>query len=81
MMLGTHKTSITLEDEFWTVIKNIAAEHETSVGSLIAAISENDHAGNLSSAIRVFAVEYMHERAITGSADRVMARIAPKLAA
>ena len=36
--LDDHKTSVTIEDAFWTALKQIAAAQETSVGQLIAAI-------------------------------------------
>jgi predicted DNA-binding ribbon-helix-helix protein len=38
IILDRHKTSVTIEDAFWTALKQIAAAQETSVGQLIAAI-------------------------------------------
>ena len=51
--LSGHRTSITLEDEFWQELKNIAKHRKTSVRQLLIQI-DNTHQGNLSSAIRLF---------------------------
>ncbi|PCH99470.1 MAG: aryl-sulfate sulfotransferase [Alphaproteobacteria bacterium] len=55
--LQGHPTSITLEDEFWVVLKRIAKDRNQSIASLIDAIDEKrletTH-GGLSSAIRIF---------------------------
>ena len=51
--LSGHRTSIALEDEFWTELKNIAKSKNTSVRQLLIQIDDT-HQGNLSSAIRLF---------------------------
>ena len=51
--LSGHRTSIALEDEFWTELKNIAKRKNTSVRQLLIQI-DDAHQGNLSSAIRLF---------------------------
>ena len=51
--LSGHRTSIALEDEFWLELKNIAKRKNTSVRQLLIQIDDN-HQGNLSSAIRLF---------------------------
>ncbi len=51
--LSGHRTSVALEDEFWTELKNIAKRKNTSVRQLLIQI-DNAHQGNLSSAIRLF---------------------------
>jgi predicted DNA-binding ribbon-helix-helix protein len=53
LSLAGHRTSVSLEDAFWTAIKRIATARGTSVPALIAEI-DRTRAGNLSSAIRVF---------------------------
>jgi predicted DNA-binding ribbon-helix-helix protein len=50
--IAGHRTSISLEDEFWSELVRIAGEKRTSLNSLIAAIDEA-RATNLSSAIRL----------------------------
>jgi predicted DNA-binding ribbon-helix-helix protein len=49
-----HATSITLEDEFWTELKSIAAARDISVQKLVTQIDRARGENNLSSAIRVF---------------------------
>jgi len=50
--LDGHRTSVSLEDEFWGAIKELAAGRGVSVNRLIAEIDRTRGAGNLSSAIR-----------------------------
>lgn len=50
--IAGHRTSISLEDEFWSELVRIAAEREMSLNSLIAGIDEARKT-NLSSAIRL----------------------------
>jgi len=52
--ISGHSTSITIEDEFWAVLKDIAAENKTSLNKLISDIDENENEGNLSSALRLY---------------------------
>jgi predicted DNA-binding ribbon-helix-helix protein len=63
--LGEHMTSVHLEDAFWGALKEIAAAQETPVSHLIAAIDserrERQHL-NLSSAIRLFVLDYYRSR-------------------
>lgn len=47
-----HRTSISLEDEFWAELIRIAGDRKISLNSLIATIDEA-RATNLSSAIRL----------------------------
>ena len=51
--LSGHRTSIALEDEFWEELKMIAKRKNTSVRQLLMQIDDN-HQGNLSSAVRLF---------------------------
>jgi predicted DNA-binding ribbon-helix-helix protein len=60
--LDTHKTSITLEDPFWDSLKDIAAAQGTSVDHLIATIDSKRQHPNLSSAIRLFVLDYFKQR-------------------
>ena len=52
-MIAGHRTSISLEPEFWNVLKKIAAKQGTTPAELITRIDAN-RAGGLSSALRVF---------------------------
>lgn len=50
--IAGHPTSITLEDEFWTELKTIAARDNKSINTLVTEIDET-RSGNLSSALRL----------------------------
>jgi predicted DNA-binding ribbon-helix-helix protein len=57
VVVGGHHTSISLEDAFWTALKEIASERDMSVSDLVAAIDSERQLGNLSSAIRLFVLD------------------------
>ena len=52
--IAGHKTSVSLENEFWDSLKEIAVERGTTPAALVAAIDANRQHANLSSAIRLF---------------------------
>jgi predicted DNA-binding ribbon-helix-helix protein len=57
-MINGHKTSVSLEDQFWESIKEIAAEREQRLTELINVIAEGRDRANLSSALRIFALNH-----------------------
>lgn len=59
--ISGHATSVSLEEEFWIMLQNIAAQKDISVNTLIAEIDDQS-AGNLSSAIRVYILKYMQNQ-------------------
>jgi predicted DNA-binding ribbon-helix-helix protein len=62
VVVASHKTSISLEDEFWKGLKEIAAERDESVSHLIAVIdTDRQNAANLSSAIRLFVLGFYRD--------------------
>ena len=54
IVIDSRKTSISLEQEFWDGVKQIAAEKKLKLTALIAEIDRARTTGNLSSAVRVF---------------------------
>jgi predicted DNA-binding ribbon-helix-helix protein len=56
--IAGHKTSVSLEDGFWKSLKEIAGERHTSLSDLVAAIETARQHSNLSSAIRLFVLEF-----------------------
>ena len=61
--LEGHKTSVSLEDEFWTALKEIAAVQKVATQVLILK-ARSVHAGrNLSSSIRLFVLDHYRQRA------------------
>jgi predicted DNA-binding ribbon-helix-helix protein len=62
IMLDRRKTSATLEDAFWTGLKEIAHFQRVSVSKLIAAIDATRKQSNLSSEIRIFVLEHFQNK-------------------
>jgi predicted DNA-binding ribbon-helix-helix protein len=60
--IASHKTSITLEDEFWASLKRIAEDRNQTIAELIAGIDSSRELGNLSSALRMFVLRYYRDR-------------------
>ena len=54
IVIEGHKTSVSLEDEFWNSFKEIASERGMTVAELVGAIDGDRKHVNLSSAIRLF---------------------------
>ncbi len=48
------KTSVSLEQEFWEALREIASTRKTKLTTLVQQIDEGRGEGNLSSAIRVY---------------------------
>ncbi|MEM1199886.1 MAG: ribbon-helix-helix domain-containing protein [Pseudomonadota bacterium] len=49
-----HRTSLSMEPEFWSTLQEIAAKDGCSLAELITKIDEARGGRNLSSAVRVF---------------------------
>lgn len=58
IVIGGQQTSISLEDNFWTCLRQIARERAKTISELIGIINAGRNAGNLSSAIRVFVLDH-----------------------
>jgi len=54
VLIDGRKTSISLEDEFWDGLREIAGHSKLGLSRLVEQIDENRNNINLSSAIRVF---------------------------
>jgi predicted DNA-binding ribbon-helix-helix protein len=60
--LHGHRTSISLEDEFWLELKQIAQAQNISFAGLLAQIDDNrDQGSNLSSALRVYVLQWLKQ--------------------
>lgn len=61
IMIAGHATSVSLEEEFWDVLKEIAERRALSINQLVAEI-DLGRGGNLSSAVRVFVLDDLRRR-------------------
>ncbi len=66
IVIDHHKTSISLEDNFWACLRQIARERATTASELVGMLDAGRDGGNLSSAIRVFVLN--HYRSNVGGA-------------
>ena len=69
IVIAGHKTSVSLEDAFWTGLKDIAIAQRTTLSDLVASIDGERRHGNLSSAIRLFVLDYFRSRAIAATSE------------
>ncbi|MBN06364.1 MAG: aryl-sulfate sulfotransferase [Rhodospirillaceae bacterium] len=53
VLVAGHRTSVSLEDAFWEVLKELADRRGLSINQLVAEVDEG-RSGNLSSALRVY---------------------------
>ena len=58
IVISGHKTSVSLEDAFWTDLKNIAHAQQVTLSELVTKIDGKREQNNLSSAIRLFVLHH-----------------------
>ena len=58
IVLAGHKTSVSLEDAFWSALKEIAGKRLMTLSTLVESIDAQRQQGNLSSALRLFVLEF-----------------------
>ena len=63
IMIGGHRTSVSVEDAFWNSMKEISGQRDMTLSELVGEIDSNRQQGNLSSAIRLFVLDYFRTRA------------------
>ena len=65
VLAGAHQTSISLEDQFWSFLKDLAKTTGHSTNELVALVDGARPQSTLSSALRVFCLEVaMGKRAV-----------------
>jgi len=55
--IAGHKTSVSLEDAFWSDLRKIANAQNATLSNVLAEIDKKRQQGNLSSAIRLFVLD------------------------
>jgi len=58
IVVAGHKTSVSLEDAFWNGLKEIVRERHMTLSELVAGIDAQRQFGNLSSALRLFVLDF-----------------------
>jgi predicted DNA-binding ribbon-helix-helix protein len=84
IVIAGHKTSVSLEDGFWKGLKEIASGRDITLSELVAAIDSERQHGNLSSAIRLFVLDFYRNQLSAAKEERegahqMMGRTVPAL--
>jgi predicted DNA-binding ribbon-helix-helix protein len=61
IVIAGHKTSVSLEDAFWSALKEIADSRHMRISDLVARIDADRKHSNLSSAIRLFVLAFYRD--------------------
>ena len=61
LVVAGHKTSVSLEEAFWIGLREIAEERRVTLSDLAGAI-DSRREGNLSSAIRLFVLDFYRQQ-------------------
>jgi predicted DNA-binding ribbon-helix-helix protein len=62
IVVSGHKTSVSLEDAFWDALKKIAAGRDMTLTEVVAVIDAGREHANLSSAIRLYILDFYREQ-------------------
>jgi predicted DNA-binding ribbon-helix-helix protein len=62
IVVGGHKTSVSLEDDFWDALRKIAALRRVTLSDLVGSIDSQRQHGNLSSSLRLFVLNHYRQR-------------------
>ncbi|MFZ3247411.1 MAG: ribbon-helix-helix domain-containing protein [Pseudolabrys sp.] len=62
IFINGHKTSLSLENEFWQGLREIAGRDRAAISTLVEQIDRARNTCNLSSAIRVFVFNHFRAR-------------------
>jgi predicted DNA-binding ribbon-helix-helix protein len=76
VVISGHKTSVSLEEAFLKGLKEIASHKHLTLSEMVSSIDAVRNHGNLSSAIRLYVLDYY--RTLIGDAAR---SITPRLSA
>lgn len=74
VVVNGRKTSISLENEFWEALQEIAERQNISLSKLVERIGQDRTNINLSSAIRVFLFDYFRAKISNGAKSGVAQR-------
>jgi predicted DNA-binding ribbon-helix-helix protein len=69
IVVAGHKTSVSLEEAFWNGMKDISHERNLTLSELVGEIDGKRQQGNLSSAIRLFVLDYFKRAANSGKSN------------
>jgi predicted DNA-binding ribbon-helix-helix protein len=62
VVIATHKTSISVEDDFWEALRAIAKQRQEGLSHLVGSIDADRQYANLSSAIRLYVLDFYRDQ-------------------
>ena len=74
VIIAGQKTSISLELPFWTAVREITQARAITVSDLLEEIDRGRTDANLSSAVRVFVLNYVRQNSALAQLDQADAR-------
>jgi predicted DNA-binding ribbon-helix-helix protein len=72
IVVAGHKTSVSLEEAFWNGMKEISSLRDMTLSDLVSEIDKGRRQGNLSSAIRLYVLDYFRNKASATGGVRVV---------
>ena len=63
VVIGGRKTSVSLENEFWEEVKNVARARGQGIANYVASVVEGYQGHNVSSALRLSVLEHYQGKA------------------
>lgn len=78
IVISAHKTSVSLEDEFWSGLKEIAGIHKMTLSNLVSTINTQRREANLSSAIRLYVLAHFRAPMTAALSDRAGTGMIPE---
>jgi predicted DNA-binding ribbon-helix-helix protein len=74
VIIAGHRTSVSLEPEFWAALKDIAQHRNVSINELVTEI-DSQRRGNLSSSLRVHVLTFLQGRLAAAAEPRDSATV------
>ncbi|MCW2315398.1 Predicted DNA-binding protein, contains Ribbon-helix-helix (RHH) domain [Rhodoblastus acidophilus] len=65
LVIAGHRTSISLEDDFWDALREMAGDRGLSLPALVVEVDSARGGANLSSALRVAILRHYREKLIS----------------
>ena len=59
VIIAKHRTSVSVEQAYWIILKGIAKARDITLSDLLGIIDDERTHDNLSSAIRLYVLEYL----------------------
>ena len=78
VVIAGHKTSVSLEDAFWSGLKEVAVERRMTLSDLVSTLDKQRAHGNLSSALRLLVLDFYRSQVRKGEdSDEMICTIVP----